>query len=532
MHAAPQDKEPPLMSHRPKGRRQRRAGRATLAALLAAAATGLAAEAAVAAPSVTVRVEGQTSTLLAPTQVPLGSGEDAEPETGCPLNTAGAVTELAVSGSWDRTAWYPGPVEILGESHAGWGEPIWELWHKPAGGSRWFYWRGAFDYGWFCTTELNDGDTLLWQATRLDTSSWTNPLARPVNLTAPRVVAVGEPFSIAAHAFSVSRESSYMEPLEATATAASGYSLAGASGVTTDAEGRATVTLSTPGETTLKAVSGNADDWGRSAAVPVCVHDGDDGLCPPAIEVPASAALGDVPAAGGTVARAVKITARRSALEVDELRLADGAGEGFLLMGGNCAGKTIAAGRSCDAIVLFSPAADGAQSATLEVTSDALEAPLATVALTATGIAGGLGEPGPQGPPGTPGVPGVQGQLGNPGADGAPGTPGPTGPQGPGGAKGDKGDAGPAGERGPAGRDARATCTVKRVKGAPRVTCRVTLAGKKSATGSGARLVRGKTTYARGSAASLRATRTLPRGRYTLRVKVRGAVVALPVRIG
>jgi Collagen triple helix repeat (20 copies) len=518
------------MSHRPPGRRQRRAARAALAALLAVSATALTAETALAAPSVTVRIEGRASTLLPATAVPLGSAAETEPETGCPANSISAVLEHATGGDWDRVTEGYTPEEVLGELHwEGEDGAVWEPWVKPAGSDRWFYWRGAYEYGYSCTPwasgkpQLRDGDEVLLQASRVgERNGYPAPLARPAQLTAPRVVAVGEAFTVSATAWSVTRADSYMDPLQGTAAPAAGYTIAGATGGPTDAQGAATVTIAAAGQTTLKAVA-PGEDWGRSAPVAVCVHDGDDGVCPPAIEVPAGAALGDVQASGGTVARAVRITARRAALAIDELRLADGAGEGFLLMGGNCAGKTIAAGRSCDAIVLFSPAATGAQTATLEVTSDALERPLATVALSARGVASGSGDAGPQGPPGQQGVPGVQG---NPGAKGDPGAPGVAGAKG---EKGAKGDAGAQGKPGRNGRDA--SCIVKRGKGAPKITCRL-VAAKAKASKARASLRRGGKTYARGTVASMRATRKLPRGSYTLRYRVSGKLVTQAVRVG
>lgn len=503
--------------------------RAALAALLATSALGLSAGAADAV-DVTVRVEGQNGTLLAPRTITLGSADDTEPETGCPADSLSAAIELATGGDWDRTVDYTPPETILGEAHA-YDGTVWEPWVKPADGSAWRYWSGAYSYGFACQPWggdkplLHEGDELLLQATKQGEDAYTRPLARPLSASAPAIVSVGEPFAVSLTAWQGSREGSLNPPPTGVPSPAAGYTISGgAATATTDASGRATVTVATAGRTSLIATSGDPDDWGR-LAIPVCVHDGDDGICPPAIELPASADLGDVPAAGGTVARAVTITARRSDLTVDELRLANGAGAGFLLMGGNCAGKTIRAGRGCDAIVLFSPAATGAQSATLEVVSDAVEQPLATVALTARGVAQSGGAQGPQGPAGQQGVPGVPGAPGQDGATGPSGPAGATGPAGPAGAKGD------TGARGPAGRDAKATCTVKRGKRAPKVTCKVTLAGRRAARAAGARLVRNGKTVARGTTNALRSTSSPKRGRYTLRVAVAGGVIALPATV-
>jgi len=88
--------------------------------------------------------------------------------------------------------------------------------------------------------------------------------------------------------------------------------------------------------------------------------------------------------------------------------------------------------------------------------------------------------------------------LPSPGRDGAPGAPGPAGATGP---------AGPRGARGARG---RVTCKVRSRR---RVSCRVS-----AASGSRARLVRGRRVYATGTPARLRARRAVRPGRYTLRL--------------
>ncbi|HST39220.1 MAG TPA: metallophosphoesterase [Conexibacter sp.] len=145
------------------------------------------------------------------------------------------------------------------------------------------------------------------------------------------------------------------------------------------------------------------------------------------------------------------------------------------------------------------------------------------------GPAGPAGPAGSEGPKGDTGAAGAAGAKGDTGATGATGT----GASGPAGAKGDAGAKGEAGARGPAGRDAKVTCTVKRGKGAPRVTCKVSSASKSTRAAlarSGARLVRGGRTYASGTTASLHG-RSLARGRYTLRVKLGRSTLTFPVRV-
>lgn len=109
---------------------------------------------------------------------------------------------------------------------------------------------------------------------------------------------------------------------------------------------------------------------------------------------------------------------------------------------------------------------------------------------------------GPQGPAGPTGPAGVAGPQGEPGptVQAAPGAAGPQGPAGPAGAKG---------ERGATGRDAKVTC---RSTGKTKVRCSVKYDARK------ATLTRNGRVYARGTGASLTATRKLVKGRYTLRV--------------
>jgi hypothetical protein len=101
--------------------------------------------------------------------------------------------------------------------------------------------------------------------------------------------------------------------------------------------------------------------------------------------------------------------------------------------------------------------------------------------------------------------------LPSPGRDGAPGAAGPAGAR------------GPAGPRGARGRRGRVTCTVRSKR---RVSCRVS-----AASGSRARLIRGRRVYATGTPARLRARRTIRPGRYTMRLVNRGRRTALRVTV-
>ncbi|MDA0185314.1 collagen-like protein [Solirubrobacter phytolaccae] len=114
----------------------------------------------------------------------------------------------------------------------------------------------------------------------------------------------------------------------------------------------------------------------------------------------------------------------------------------------------------------------------------------------------------PQGPAGPAGPAGPQGEPG-PAVQASPGAAGPQGPAGPAGAKG---------ERGAAGRDAKVTC---KTTGKTKVRCSVKYAARKATLTCNGRV------YARGTGSSLRATRSLAQGRYTLRVGTRKIAVTV-----
>lgn len=163
--------------------------------------------------------------------------------------------------------------------------------------------------------------------------------------------------------------------------------------------------------------------------------------------------------------------------------------------------------QSCTIELAFTPGAGGQRSATLTLGSNA-SAP-ASVELTGNGVPASVAPAGVAGPTGPAGA---------------------AGPTGPAGAQGPPGPAGAAGARGPAGRDARVTCTAKRVKLKTRITCAVKL----SATRATARLTRGRLVIARGRTSAGRVTLTTwlrPRaGNYTLRIGRKILVVRLAGR--
>lgn len=204
------------------------------------------------AATVTVRVEGQSATLLPPTTVTLGSAPVALATGGpCPGNSAAAALDQATGGRWDRNVFTS---TILGESHTFTANDSWAEWVSNRYG------------GGICTDTLNDGDELLMLVDVSDASF--NPTVFPLVLSGvPAKVAPGVPFTV-----TVTQYRTTGTPGTSTAEPAAGVSVGG---TTTAADGRATLSLTTAGASTLRATRGSS----RSAPLPVCVTDGSDGAC-------------------------------------------------------------------------------------------------------------------------------------------------------------------------------------------------------------------------------------------------------------
>jgi hypothetical protein len=225
--------------------------------------------------------------------------------------------------------------------------------------------------------------------------------------------------------------------------------------------------------------------------------------------------------------------------------LSTDAPEDFLIGSSTCYGPIVFE-ESCQLTVRFAPQNEGAQTGTLRILGNMGAGPT-VVTLAGTGGALPQGATGPQGPQGVTGPQGSQGSQGSQGAagsqgpqgqtgaggpEGSAGKTGATGAQGPAGetgkpgaagSQGAQGPAGPKGERGPRGSTAAYVCHPRRRHGSYKEACFVSLrSASKSALN--ARLERDGVTYATwtagrlasGGGLSLRATRRVPAGRYTL----------------
>jgi Collagen triple helix repeat (20 copies) len=516
----------------------RRTLRALPFAVALAVALPAAGASAATGPSVTVRVEDLAGALATPfvaadqpyRTIALGTAADAPvavaPNLDCglstgagtaPANSAAAALEQ-VDPTWnvDYSSW-PYTLTFGGVTHDlrtvdATNSVAWEVWfdHTATDGN------SILNAAWFCQP-LADGESLTLQATTLvsDTNSYPfttrSPLVALENV--PQTVMPDTPFTVKAVSYG----------LDAAQAPGAGYLVTpdNGSAVMADSAGNATLTLTGGGYHAVNArqpadTEGNAP---RALTRSICVYDGSSGSS-------CTGTLSASPVDFGTQARGtigaaapVVVTPALGQVTVAGAKLVSGDVDDFLLTSEDCAGTTVHSGTgaatpTCAVRVRFAPSIAGSRTAVLRVTSTASNGPL-DVTLTGTGGAPGTGTPGPAGENGAKGDTGTAGATGATGATGANGAAGTAGPA---------GVSGPAGPQGKNGRNA--VCTVKRAKGAPKVTCKLTAAKSAKAT-----LTRLGRVYARGTSASLRATRRVPAGTYTLRYRSHGKAVTQHVTI-
>jgi hypothetical protein len=197
--------------------------------------------------TVSVRVEGATSTLLQLTTVTTNT-TPTPPPGNCPGTTAAGALQLATEGNWDHEAYIQ---SILGETHE-WtmADPrYWALWIDDK-----YAEEGA------CTLQMHEGDRLLFLVDRATAPEYT-PTVFPLELTgAPTEITQGESATVTVSKYSTAGVSS----------AASGVSVKGGeAAVTTNASGQATVKFNTLGTAHLR---GTKSGFAPTASVAVCVH--------------------------------------------------------------------------------------------------------------------------------------------------------------------------------------------------------------------------------------------------------------------
>jgi hypothetical protein len=206
-----------------------------LALLLAAPAA--------AGPTVTIRIEGATSTLLERTRVTLP--DTPPPVTNCPADSVGAAIEVATGGNWDRQ---PFTLTILGETHDFDPEPdFWAEWVDSGAGYK--IGNGV------CNDRLKNGDDVLMLAD-LFTPDFL-PSKAPLDVEGvPAQALHGSALTVTVVEYAVEDGL----PGKGLRTPVAGATVrAGSASATTDASGRATLTLSQPGTIGVRAVRpGNA----------------------------------------------------------------------------------------------------------------------------------------------------------------------------------------------------------------------------------------------------------------------------------
>jgi len=232
---------------------------------------------ATAAPTITFRVEGQNSTLLPRTEIKLLDA--LEPNTGCPGNSVAAAIEVGTGGKWDRQTFTS---TILGETHAFADNDYWGF--SVLRGGRY----QAFDAG-ICDELVSEGEEVLAAYNVADANF--DPTIRPLLIEGlPAQTKPGSTLEVSVTEFFCKNQycgsdadgtqDGYPRPL-------AGATLrVGDVDVTTNAAGKARITLAGRGKVVLRA-TGPSHTPSRTEEI--CVSDGADGFCG-----------SNVPAAGGT----------------------------------------------------------------------------------------------------------------------------------------------------------------------------------------------------------------------------------------
>jgi hypothetical protein len=217
--------------------------------------------------TVTVRVEGLNETKLPPTQVTTTTApvvKDGKSADACPGISAAGALELATGGNWGGK-WFGGAINtegkfvglgyavetIAGENHAFGSGAFWDLWIN----------HMASEHG-ACEVEPQAGAEVLF----VPCSETASECPGPLGVQAAATANVGE-----AVAVTVQKYSSGGAASPAVGASVNG----GVKAETTDANGHATLTFSSPGEFTVRAT---APTFVRSETT-ICVHAGNDGTC-------------------------------------------------------------------------------------------------------------------------------------------------------------------------------------------------------------------------------------------------------------
>jgi hypothetical protein len=266
--------------------------RSVLGAILASLAIGTATAQAAGTGAVTVRVEGASATLIAPTLVATRSGTFSpmsDPSHSCSASSAAYALELATlvnTTSWSGTFFSFGDylvTTIAGETH-------------PTGPSDGSYWNFWYDHApaqvGICGQQLNPNDEILFFPDCFGKCPAGFVSPDVLGMTAPTIAQKGAPIAVAA--------TSYASADGAPSPAAGATISGGGATTTTSGTGAAQLTFPGVGTFTIRATRTNAI---RSEPHTVCVHDGNDGNCgtpaPPGTPPPSTATATQTPATTG-----------------------------------------------------------------------------------------------------------------------------------------------------------------------------------------------------------------------------------------
>ncbi len=228
-------------------------------ALAALLVTALLAGPAFAGPTVSVRVEGESATLLERKQVTLPDTDSITCGVGGTWTVADAL-ELATAGNWDRQAFVQ---TILGESHTFSDNDYWALWNGSSTG---------YSYGslGICDQVMTDGQEALLLVDRTPPPSFAST-SFPLALRGLPVAAqAGEPVLVTVVVFAA--DGTAAPVVDATVSG-------GGATATTAADGTATLVFPRPGAVVVKATkAGLVASAGERVAV---------SAAPPAAAAPA-----------------------------------------------------------------------------------------------------------------------------------------------------------------------------------------------------------------------------------------------------
>jgi hypothetical protein len=220
----------------------------------------------------TIRIEGQTHTLLAKRVVTVpDNGQIPGANTGCTYDTPAGPLEVASAGNWDRAKSPPssfaGLVEtVLGENHSSSDHAFWSLWVNGTWGSG------------ICYQQIQNGDDVLLVGGGYDSNF--NAVDLPLVVRdVPAHVYEGQPFTVTVQEPhpDLGAFQDFQSGTGALQPAVGATVSVGGASATVGADGKATLTATQAGALQVQATRGIAPS--RSDLYPVCVSDGDDGSC-------------------------------------------------------------------------------------------------------------------------------------------------------------------------------------------------------------------------------------------------------------